>query len=414
MLRAFIKDHIFSAKQAPGKPPKAMNSCLMVEKVAPVSVAAHAGVRAEDLLASVDDEPALNFDFDRLVDRKSRHQYRFFRPSAEEWLVLTTSGVPVGVGLGIGTEALIDRANTLNSEWSDLTTLWERRDWRALERAARRTGRPKWYLRVVAFFGRQSFQRSPAMLMLGAALYEQGQRDRAMSMIRDYYENLEQDWTMGFMAVARYYLGLNALGKDDKEAALDFLREAYEYWELELFALKIEEITRATFPRAKSQWQGKSFPCSYTLPREGGRGAVSLAESLETLKSHQVLVVCLLGEYRVNGPYHDFMRRYTRFARQFDDFLPELHVISEKTKQRMTRTKESREWLDRWIGAEDKAQEARLPFVVLHDEAEEIGSALDSPGSPHILALDSRGVIVHDGDLDEIEIWRLLGKIAPA
>src|SRR5262249_33628087 len=122
----------------------------------------------------------------------------------------------------------------------------------------------------------------------------------------------------------------------------------------------------------------------------------------------------LLGEYRVNGPYHDFIRRYTRFARHLNDFLPELHVISEKTKQRMTRTKESREWLDMWIGAEDKAQEARLPFVVLHDEAEEIGSALDSPGSPHILAIDSHGVIVHDGDLDEIEVWKVLGKIAPA
>ena len=59
--------------------------------------------------------------------------------------------------------------------------------------------------------------------MLGAALYEKGQRDRAMPMIRDYYKNLEQGWTMGFMAVARYYLGLDALEKDDKETALNYL-----------------------------------------------------------------------------------------------------------------------------------------------------------------------------------------------
>ena len=53
MLRAFIKDRIFSAKLTPGKPPKAPNSCLTVEEVAPVSVAAQAGVRAEDLLVDV-------------------------------------------------------------------------------------------------------------------------------------------------------------------------------------------------------------------------------------------------------------------------------------------------------------------------------------------------------------------------
>ena len=173
--------------------------------------------------------------------------------------------------------ALVARANSFASEWSDLTTLWERRDWAALERAARRTGRPRFHIRLMAFFLRQSFARSPALLMLGAALYEQGQRERAMPMIRDYYENLEQGWTMGFMAVARYYLGLDALEKDDRETALHYLQEAYEYWELELIALRIEEITRAPFPRAKSQWEGKPFPCSYALPREDGRGTVSLA-----------------------------------------------------------------------------------------------------------------------------------------
>jgi hypothetical protein len=250
--------------------------------------------------------------------------------------------------------------------------------------------------------------------MLGAALYEQGQRDRAMPMIRDYYENLEQGWTMGFMAVARYYLGLDALEKDDKETALHYLQEAYEYWELELIALRIEEITRAPFPRAKSQWEGKPFPCSYTLPREDGRGTVSLAASLKKLKAHQLLVVCLLGDYRVNGPYNFFLKRYIRLARHFSDFLPDLHVISESTQQEKRRTRESREALETWIGVEDRAQEAGVPFVVLHDEAEEIGEALESPGSPHILALDSRGVIVQDGDLEDVDIWKMLAKIAPA
>jgi hypothetical protein len=412
MLRAFIKDRIFSAKQAPGKPPKALDSCLTVEEVAPVSVAAEAGVRAEDLLVDVDDKPAL--DFDQLIDTKTRHQYRFFRPSAEEWLVLTTTGVPVGIELGISTEALVARAGSLGSDWSDLTTLWERRDWRALERAARRTCKPSLYIRLAAFFLRHSFKRSPGLLMLGAALYEQGQRGRAMPMIRDYYENLEQDWTMGFMAVARYYLGLDALEKDDKETALNYLREAYEYWELELIAVRIEEITRASFPRAKSQWEGKPFPCSYTLPREDGRGTVSLAASLDKLKAHQVLVVCLLGVYRVNGPYNFFLKHYIRLARHFAEFLPELHVISESTQEEKSRTKESREVLETWIGVEDRAREAGVPFVILHDEAEEIGEALESPGSPHILALDSRGVIVHDGDLEDVKFWKMLAKTAPA
>jgi len=414
MLRAFINDRVFSAKLTLGKPPKAPNSCLTVEVVAPVSVAAQAGVQAEDLLVDIDDKPALDFDFDRLTDRKSRHQYRFFRPSAEEWLVLTTTGVPVGIELGISTPALVARANTFASDWSDLTTLWERRDWAALERAARRTGKPKLYIRLVAFFLRQSFALSPALLMLGAALYEQGQRDRAMPMIRDYYENLEQDWTMGFMAVARYYLGLDALEKDDKETALNYLKEAYEYWELELIAQRIEEITRAPSPRAKSQWEGKPFPCSYTLPREDGRGTVSLTASLKRLNAHQVLVVCLLGAYRVNGPYSFFLKRYIRLARHFGDFLPELHVISESTQQEKRRNKESREVLETWIGEEDKAKEGGVPFVVLHDEGEEIGDALESPGSPHILALDSRGVIVEDGDLEDVEFWKMLAKIAPA
>jgi hypothetical protein len=414
MIRALINDRIFSTERTPGKPPRTPNQCPIVEKVAPVSVASHAGVQAKDLLVEVDNQPALNFDLDQLIDTKTRHQYRFFRPFAEEWLALTTTGAPLGIELGLSTPALVGRANSLASEWSDLTTLWERRDWRALERAARRTQEPRLYIRFVAFFLRQSFKRSPAMLMLGAALYEQGQYARAMPMIRDYYENLEDNWTMGFMAVARYYLGLDALERDDKETALHYLQEAYEYWELESIALRIEEITRASFPRAKSKWEGKSFPCAYALPREDGRGTVSLAASLKKIEAHQVLVMCLLGMYRVNGPYHEFLKRYIRLARHFADILPELHVISERRQKDARKTKEGREYLAAWIGMEDKAHEAGVPFVVLHDEAEEIGSAIDSPGSPHILALNSHGVVLHEGHMGDVDFWKLLAKLVPA
>ena len=129
---------------------------------------------------------------------------------------------------------------------------------------------------------------------------------------------------------------------------------------------------------------------------------MALRESLlAAMAPHQLLCVCLLANYRSNGPYYDFLNRYHNFATYFAPYLAGLHVITAEPKR----------YADRAAHYEREAEVRALPlpFELLLEEGEVV-SALMPTGSPFILLLDRQGTIVYEGELEGVEWWDTLAR----
>lgn len=416
MLEQFIKSQLIAVEVKTGPAPSSPHTCLTVDKVAPVSIAAAAGIRQGDLLVEVDRTPAFNVNFKEMTDPHARHRYRLFRPSAHEWREVTATGAPLGVRLAPSTEALVNRAGWRGFEWDDLVTLWERQDWGALARAAGRIQSPPLWLQLVGMFvgGGTSREGSPASLMLAAARYELGRPQEAMPGIREYRLRWQKDWTVNFMAIAQYYFGLDAIRTGDEAKGLQDLMQAYETWPSERIREKIEEVTGRDLPRKTSPLENKPFSVNYSLPYENSKGQANLAASVRELERDQLQVLCLLGSYRVNGPYIDFLTYCMRLVRHFPDYLAELHVVCESTTASKLANsdlkEEARDAIRSFLVEEEQLRKQGLPFVVLHDEEGTLGAAVGLRSSPHVLVLDFRGTVLHDGEFDEVKFWELLAR----
>ena len=87
-------------------------------------------------------------------------------------------------------------------------------------------------------------------------------------------------------------------------------------------------------PLKVPRWTGRAFPVSYSLSTlEGDKKTVALRETLAAMAPHQLLCVCLLANYRSNGPYYDFLNRYHNYATYFAPYLAGLHVITAEPKR---------------------------------------------------------------------------------
>jgi hypothetical protein len=153
--------------------------------------------------------------------------------------------------------------------------------------------------------------------------------------------------------------------------------------------------------------EGQKSPADYELPDDRGNRRISLTSSLRAMNDRQALVLCLLGEYRSNGPYHELMRSYHRWAVHFPEHFAPMHVISENAKKSGPYS----EAVQHWLGAEKAAQKAGIPFVVLHDEDGLVGSAIDAPGSPHALVLNRNGEILFGGIFDDVDMWNVFERL---
>jgi tetratricopeptide (TPR) repeat protein len=413
-LLDFIQQRLFAVNKEAGPAPGNSADCLTADKIAPISIAAHAGVQAGDLLVEVDGQPASDFDFESLLDPNSQHRYRFYQPAHKQWLQLTSVGAPLGIELSESTQTLVERSTADDFDYSDLVTLWERGEWQALEQSARAALKPRLLLRIVAFCTRHSFRETPSLLMLGAALVEQGRQAEGMAMIREYHENYEDRFTTDCQGIARFYLGQNAQANNDPESAARFFEEACDCWSNERFAKALQDLTGQEPSSEEPGLAGTPFPCKYELPREEDGKIISLAQSLQSMQEHQLRFICLMASSRTNGPYDEFMKQYARLSRHFADFLAELHVITENHITLARRDKERREFVDQWRTAESQARELGIPFAVLYDEHGLVTQAVDTPGVPYVLLIDHQGTIVGEDTYSDMQVWNTLASVCKA
>ena len=146
-----------------------------------------------------------------------------------------------------------------------------------------------------------------------------------------------------------------------------------------------------------------------STPQETGAKMISFTETLRGMSREQLLILCLLDGYRANGPYHDFIRFYHRLAAYFSDYLIPMHVITEDVARKNNRP----EFIERWLRAENEVSRAGIPVRVLDDRDGTVGRAVVLTSSPRIVVVNSEGIVVHEGELDEVQWWNLLATTLP-
>jgi hypothetical protein len=389
-LDAFIESHIRSLRSEPASRPPNAATCLEITKVARDSVASRAGLAPNDLLSLVDLSPAGRRPRNLYDDRASKRLFTFYSRARRELVELATSGIEIGVALDHTAEAIRARFDPRAADPTALERLWELGDTRSLLELSRKALAVK------------SNEQTPALLFEGVGLWEAGEYAAGLERVESYLTRFGRDWTMNFASIGIHYFALDELRQGQREAGLERLRSAFEYFPLDATADVIAEITGVRPPLKLPVWAGRTFPVDYALPTlEGEKKTVALATALESMGEGQLLCVCLLATYRSNGPYYDLLNRYHNFATWFDPFLAGMHVITAEPKRYDHRAAH--------YEREDEMRALPLPFEVLLEEGE-LTAELAPSRSPFVVLLDREGTIVYEGDLDTVGWWETLAR----
>jgi hypothetical protein len=120
----------------------------------------------------------------------------------------------------------------------------------------------------------------------------------------------------------------------------------------------------------------------------------------------EVLGVCLLANYRGNGPYNDFMWRYHNSATWFPRFLRGLHVLTLEPERHPDRPQ--------YFHGEDQVRADGLPLEMLLEDGH-VTAAVQQTTSPLVVLLDRHRRVRYEGDLGSVDLWNTLASMsAPA
>jgi hypothetical protein len=391
-LTAFIESHDKGLRLEKSDRVPRPATCLHVKKVAARSVAARAGIAAGDLLSLVDGSPASRQSPKLYDDRARKRLLTFYSRARQENVELATTGIEIGIELDQTAEGVKARFKPGDADPTALERLWELGDCATLLELSR------------AVLALRGGDETPALLFEGVGLWEAGQYEPGLERVEKYLKHFGKNWTMNFTAIGIHYLGLEELRQGRKQAGLERLQRAFAYNPLESTADVIAEITGVRPPMKTTRWTGKPFPAQYTLPTiEGEKKTVALAPTLQAMGPRKLLCVCLLANYRSNGPYFDLLNRYHNYATHFAPFLEGMHVV----------TTEPNRYPDRayHYAREDEMRALSLPFEVMLEEGDVVGT-LEPTGSPFVLLLDHQGTIHYEGGLESVEWWDTLAAVA--
>ena len=391
-LTAFIESHVKGLRvEKADRPPRPV-TCLHVKKAAARSVAARAGVAAGDLLTLVDGSPASRQSPRLYDDRAKKRLLTFYSRARQDSVELATTGIEIGIELDQTAEGIKTRFKPSDADPTALERLWELGDCAALLELSRA---------VLALRGGDG---TPALLFEGVGLWEAGQHAEGLERVEAYLTRVGRNWTMNFASIGAHYLGLDELRQGRKEAGLARLQRAFEYCPLESTADVIAEITGVRPPMKTPRWTGKPFPAEYALPTiEGEKKTVSLPAALQAMPRGKLFAVCLLANYRSNGPYYELLNRFHNYATYFAPFLEGVHVLTTEAARYPHRAYH--------YEREDELRALPLPFEVMLEEGDVVGT-IEPTGSPFVLLVDHQGTIRYEGGLESVEWWDTLAAVA--
>jgi len=383
------------------KSPKT-DKALIIQKIAPNSPASLLGLTSGDFLLSLNDGDGVSCDkFEQAIE-EGPFTYCFYLASNRQLLTFRSNGIPLGIVVQQQTASIIKNYSWLSGKADDIYEIWKRYEDQAITQLVEtwsEKGRFKWENRKIPRFLRRVFGLTPLeKLFAGIGFYEAGSHEIGIDFIEEYLNDHIYDYTVNYGAVAMHYIALEYRRCGDTQKSVELMEEAYEYCSLDRIANKLKMYNGKLVARNQSkEWLGKKFPIDYSLPIYEQAGECRLSETLGTLQAHQVLVICLLGPYRSNGPYDEFMNAFIRCQRYFDNIIAGLHVCT------------SAESNTHWLKHENIARKKGLPFHVLHDEDDTVSEAVDTSLSTDIYILDKDGIVVSASKLNsEIELWALI------
>jgi len=402
ILARFIQGMIVETARV--EPAQATDSPFVVARMAQRCVAAQIGV-GQGWMCDLPDEAG-----DGLADPHlyrsgtERRRYLFTRPDGAEQIALTTTGVNVGVELVRTPEHLMQRYDPLQPDETALLELWRQGEWEALKKLAWRTLTQQrgaaGVLNTGLFArflggGKIKLRNTPALLFHGAALYESGQRKEGMEQITEFKVQYGHQWPTSYLAVAHFYVALEKAAGGNRDLAVDLMVQAYMLDPLDRVADTVESLVGRR--PSNRFWYGERFP-DYNLDGvDGSSKNIKLYDCLYTMDDSQLMAVCLLGGFRGNAQYSEFMRRYVNYAAWFGDFLYELHVITHRTVRDSDRP-------EHYFG-EDLALRSGAPFRVLEDYRAFVQRAIKPHTIPAIYLINKQGYVVHEGQLGPVDLW---------
>lgn len=386
-FEAFTQSLLMNYRRSAARadPPRAR--CLEVKEVGLGSLAEKILLSPGDLLVSMNGQSAgvLSPNLWRMSAKV--REYIFYSPQSRERIELTTTGVDLGCDLKRTTEMIQATYKPEVFDPDPLMELWEAGAWPVL-------------LPLATAAVRKTGENSPLYPIYGAALYETGKKSEAVAVMRTYLEKHARGWTVNYRGIATFYMGLAKAGEGDLNTAGQVLAMAYADLPADRVANAVAELGLPR-PSKAVVWAGKTAPGDYELETlEGPKKTVTMSEALLGLTDGHVLLLCLLSSYRANGPYNEFMQRYLTLIRDFTPFVGPLHVITEVKDRYPDRP--------HYFETEDKVRAKGAPFELLFDPPGDVSAMYGPRVSPLVLTLNNRGLILTEGQLEGIDIWRAL------
>lgn len=386
-FETFAKSLVMNYRRVAAKaePPRAR--CLEVAKVEPGSLADRILLSPNDLLVSINGQSAATMAPQLWKQSARLREYIFYSPSSRERIELTAPAVEPGLELRRTPEMIraVYKPETRDPE--PLLELWHAGSWEALASLS-------------AAVLRASTPTHPAQALYGAALCETGQVEAGRQAIARYLHDGVRHWTVDYRGLCFYYVGLQRAEVGETAGAIEVLGAAFADLPSDRIADALVNLGQPR-PTPAVLWTGRTAPTDYELRTlEGTPKTVTMSEALLELGEGEIFLLCLIGSYRGNGPYNDFMQRYRAYARDFKPFIRMLHVVTE-VKDR---------YPDRpyYFEAEDKARAEKLPFELLHDPEITVRSEYQPHVSPFTMAINREGLILAEGDFEGPVLWRAL------
>lgn len=405
ILTRFVESQLQRVELAePGEFQLPPEKTMEIVRIAQPSIASSAGLAVGDRLLLVNGRPSVNVDLDRLLQPDRELVLLFERASGSERLEIRSKGASMGMQLERTQPALDDRDFDPLTEHERLAEIWERGEWKALAEECERRLQLKFADRLARLVSRKTTEDSPASLLQAVANYELGDRAKGQATIEKLRERHEKRWPTQCRAIAHYYEARTLLKSREQRQAEKILREAAELWPSSRIMQLHAEINNKRSGR-RVDWLNKVFPEKYTLAGIGKAGDISLVQTLKSMKSTQLLLVVLMGGFRSNSDYSEFVRRYLHWKVYFPSFVSEMHVITT------TRDRAVGVSTPEHLQAEERAVRRNFPIRVLWDREQVITDRLQPNASPTPLFLNHEGRILHIGCPDDVEWWELLNQV---
>lgn len=397
VLERFRARLVRSVDRRTGEPPSPRD-CLVVERVSRYSLFADYGVKPGTLVHIEELDEGL---LDPTLLAKPTETYTYVFHVGGERVRVQTASALMGVDFARSIENIRTYFNPATDGHEPLFELWRQGAWEVLERTSVRAigGGQGLFSRFMGS-SKPKPANHPATLFFGAALVEMGRGDEGFPYILEYKKQYANNWPEVYMAVATAYAGLQRIQAGRRDLGVQLLQEAYKLEPLK----KVRRGLEATAGKAPDvrQLYKRPFP-SYDLYQPDGRPGASLKATLAKMDDSQILLVALLGGFRGNPRYNEFMMRFLNFAAHLNEFVVGLHVATTVKD----RTSDHR---PEWFTGEDLALQAGLPFLVLEDYRAFVQREAKPRRIPTVYAVNRNGIVLHEGLCTSADLWNAIGR----